>query len=197
MRRGLSINGRAAAADAILQFTVPIPASAFRRTSRRHLRALHPGRRIDHSPVWRHRTGASDLLPHLVVLMGGRSGWRAEKGAGSVFHFTALRAGRAREAAPHRNPVPNVGTGRRRPLRVLVVEDNPRQPAAWCPACSSDAGSQSPSLAEEWRRGPHYARAIRPGPDGRAHAGHGRFRSHGCYPQTGGGRQRAGRPSWL
>ena len=96
-----------------------------RREARLDLRAVHPGRRLDHPPLRRHRPGPDDLA-RLVEMMGGRIWVESEAGAAAS---STSRPGSMTDRPPP--PAPDIGLASvpRGTSRVLLVDDNADGPA--------------------------------------------------------------------
>ena len=128
----------------------------------RRVPEVHPGGRLDHAPIRRHRSGLA-ISKRLVELMGGEIGLVSEEGRGSEFWFTVRLAKQAERA---RAPIP---TAEIRGVHILVVDDNATnrevlaaQLKAWGvrPEEATDGPSALLALARARDAGDPFAAAI-------------------------------------
>ena len=152
------------------------------RARRRAVRGLHPGRRLDHAQVRRHRPGAGDL--QAAGRADGRRDRRRERAGpgfdllvhdGGAHHRTAASAGRDRCGAAGRHP--RAGGGRPRdqcphPHAPAAAVGNGSHRRGFWPRCARMAGAR----AEAAVRGHHR----------HAHAGDGRRGAGARDPQPAG-----------
>ncbi len=127
----------------------------------------------------------------LVELMDGRIWVESEVGQGSAFHFTLTLELAAQSCASE--PIrlaSRAGDGARRPLRILVAEDNSVNQRLAVRLLEREghsvtiagSGQQALDLFERSRR---EHQEYRPDPDGRTDARSGRSASHRAHPGEG------------